>query len=240
MRDIYLIGERGNYMEPKDMVKALREEMQLNRREFCDYFSIPYRTVQDWECGKRVMPDYVLRLLEYKIRMDQMLQDKNSKQEKKVQKKADKKAKDCTEKDFSICNMRQKDYKEVHALWLSCDGIGLNEIDDSESGIARFLLRNPETCFVARIDGKVVGAILTGQDGRRGYIYHLAVAEQCRGKGIAKELVCCAVHALEGLGIQKAALVVFSNNEDGNQFWEQVGFTVREDLTYRNRMVKNE
>jgi len=63
-------------MEPKDMIKALRADMKLNRREFCDYFSIPYRTVQDWECGKRVMPDYVLRLLEYKIRMDQMLQEK--------------------------------------------------------------------------------------------------------------------------------------------------------------------
>ena len=64
-----------------DLVKRLREEMQLNRREFCDYFDIPYRTVQDWEAGKRVMPDYVLRLLEYKIRMDQQ----NTQQKQKVQ-----------------------------------------------------------------------------------------------------------------------------------------------------------
>lgn len=226
-------------MEPKDMVKALREDMKLNRREFCDYFSIPYRTVQDWECGKRVMPDYVLRLLEYKIRMDQMLQEKNGKQEKKDEKKANNKLKDFIDKDFSICNMCQQDYKDIYALWFSCSGIGLSEIDDSESGIARFLLRNPDTCFVARIDGKVVGAILAGNDGRRGYIYHLAVAEQCRGKGIAKELVCCAVQALEKLGIQKAALVVFSDNEEGNRFWEKVGFTVREDLIYRNKMIKN-
>ncbi len=226
-------------MEPKDMVKALREDMKLNRREFCDYFGIPYRTVQDWECGKRVMPDYVLRLLEYKIRMDQILQNKDIKQEEKVEKKANKKLKDYTDKDYSISNMRQKDYEEVHALWLSCDGIGLNEIDDSENGIMRFLLRNPETCFVARADEKVIGAILAGHDGRRGYIYHLAVDEQCRGRGIAKELVHCAVLSLEKIGIQKAALVVFSNNENGNHFWEKAGFAIREDLTYRNKMTKD-
>lgn len=231
-------------MEPKDMVKALREEMHLNRREFCDYFSIPYRTVQDWECGKRVMPEYVLRLLEYKIRMDQMLQGKDPNQEDRRNEKTCKKTKKATDKstrqDFFVRNMSQKDYAEVYALWNSCDGIGLNPIDDSESGIARFLLHNPNTCFVATIDGKIVGVILAGQDGRRGYIYHLAVAQQYRGKGIGKELVCNAVCALERLGIQKTALVVYSNNEEGNQFWEKVGFTVRGDLTYRNRSMKEE
>lgn len=226
-------------MEPKDMVKALRADMKLNRREFCDYFSIPYRTVQDWECGKRVMPDYVLRLLEYKIRMDQLLQDRNEKEEQKVIKKVDKQLKDCAKKEFSIYNMCQTDYKEVHALWLSCDGIGLNEIDDSESGVVRFLMRNPDTCFVARVDEKVVGAILGGNDGRRGYIYHLAVDEQYRGKGIAKELVRCVVRSLEKMGIQKAALVVFASNEAGNSFWEKMGFTPREDLIYRNKMTNN-
>ncbi len=223
-------------MEPKDMIKALREELHLNRREFCDYFSIPYRTVQDWECGKRVMPDYVLRLLEYKIRMDQMLQEKSSAEEKAV-KKASKTKAQVLHKEISVRNMSQKDYAEIYELWCSCKGIGLHEIDDSESGIARFLLRNPNTCFVATLDGKVVGTILAGHDGRRGYIYHLAVDEQHRGKGIGKELVCCAVHGLERLGIQKAALVVFANNKDGNQFWEKVGFSIREDLNYRNTIV---
>lgn len=229
-------------MEPKDMVKALREEMQFNRREFCDYFSIPYRTVQDWECGKRVMPEYVLRLLEYKIRMDQMLLGKNGSKKEIVNEKTSKKTKKATdqymEQDFLVLNMCQKDYSEVYELWSSCAGIGLNEIDDSENGIARFLLHNKDTCFVATIEGKVVGAILAGQDGRRGYIYHLAVAEQHRGKGIAKALVHCVINALNHLGIQKTALVVYSDNENGNQFWENIGFEAREDLTYRNRMTK--
>ncbi len=227
-------------MEPKDMVKALREEMQLNRREFCDYFSIPYRTVQDWECGKRVMPDYVLRLLEYKIRMDQMLQGDVSSNAKINNKKKDNKKntnKD-TEQECTVMVMCQKDYSEVYELWSSCEGVGLNKIDDSELGIERFLLRNPGTCFVAKQEGKVVGAILAGQDGRRGYIYHLAVVKQYRGQGIGKELVCCAVNALNRLGIQKTALVVYSDNENGNQFWEKIGFEIRDDLNYRNKMIR--
>ena len=226
-------------MEPKDIIKTMRDEMKLNRREFCDYFNIPYRTVQDWECGKRVMPEYVLRLLEYKIRMEQMLQEQHSEQDQKIESITNKKAEKEVEKEFSTYFMCQNDYKEAYALWLSCDGVGLNGIDDSESGITKFLLRNPNTCFVAKMNEKIVGVILAGQDGRRGYIYHLAVAKECRGKGIAKELVTCAMESLENLGIKKAALVVFSNNEGGNQFWEKLGFTSREDLIYRNKMTKN-
>lgn len=54
-------------------IKNLREETGMNRTEFCEYFNIPYRTVQDWESGRRVMPEYVLRLLEYRIRTDKIL-----------------------------------------------------------------------------------------------------------------------------------------------------------------------
>lgn len=225
-------------MEPKDSIKKMRDDMKLNRREFCDHFNIPYRTVQDWECGKRVMPDYVLRLLEYKIRMEQMLLEQQNKQSMQGRLEGKRDEEKCVEKEYSICHMCEKDYREVYELWRSCDGVGLNEIDDSESGIARFLVRNPGTCFVAKRNEKIVGVILVGQDGRRGYIYHLAVDKEYRGKGIAKELVICAVEALESIGIQKAALVVFANNEGGNCFWEKLGFTVREDLVYRNKSIK--
>ncbi|MDD6071597.1 MAG: GNAT family N-acetyltransferase [Clostridiales bacterium] len=133
--------------------------------------------------------------------------------------------------------MSSSDYEEVHKLWLSCQGIGLNELDDSKEGIERFLLRNPDTCFVAEKDGNVGGVILAGHDGRRAYIYHLAVAKEYRGKGIGTQLVDAAMNELAFLGIQKAALVAFKENEDGNAFWEKMGFSVREDLNYRNRMI---
>lgn len=129
------------------------------------------------------------------------------------------------------------DYQEVYGLWLSCKGMGLNNLDDSEEGIARFLNRNPDTCFVATVDGRIAGVIISGHDGRRGYIYHTAVHPEYRRRGIASALVKAALDALEQCGIHKVALVVFGRNADGNAFWESVGFSNREDLVYRNKAI---
>ena len=62
-------------MDSKDYLVELRESTGMTRKEFCEYFEIPYRTVQDWELGNRKMPDYLLRLMEYKIRMEQGIKD---------------------------------------------------------------------------------------------------------------------------------------------------------------------
>lgn len=128
------------------------------------------------------------------------------------------------------------DYDAVYALWLSCKGMGLNDLDDSREGIDHFLARNPETCFVAEEEG-IVGVILAGNDGRRGYIYHTAVRPECRGKGVGKGLVEAALGALRACGINKTALVVFERNSVGNAFWESMGFSAREDLVYRNKAL---
>lgn len=133
--------------------------------------------------------------------------------------------------------MRISDYEQVYQLWLSCAGMGLNNLDDSKEGIERFLNRNSETCFVAEEEKKIIGVILVGNDGRRGYIYHTAVSPDHRHRGIAAKLVDTSMTALKSLGINKAALVVFSKNEDGNAFWEKNGFTSREDLVYRNKTL---
>ena len=133
--------------------------------------------------------------------------------------------------------MSVDDYNVVYNLWLSCSGMGLNDLDDSEEGIRKFLERNPETCFVAENDGMVIGVIIAGNDGRRGYIYHTAVNPLFRGRGIGRKLVESAMNALKEAGINKVALVVFGRNKDGNEFWKKMGFTVREDLTYRNKTI---
>lgn len=134
-----------------------------------------------------------------------------------------------------IRRMKAEDYDEVLALWQSCPGVGLNDVDDSREGIAKFLLRNPDTCFVAEQDDQIVGVILSGNDGRRGYIYHTAVSPACRGQGIATMLANRVMEAMASIGIQKVALVAFRTNEGGNAFWEHQGFTLREDLHYRNK-----
>lgn len=126
------------------------------------------------------------------------------------------------------------DYDAVYALWRDSDGIGLNDVDDSREGIARYLLRNPQTCFVATLKHRIVGVILSGHDGRRGFIYHLAVHSDFRRMGLARTLVQKATEALRDCGISKVALLVFARNADGNAFWEKMGFTARNDLVYRN------
>lgn len=130
--------------------------------------------------------------------------------------------------------MTEADYSKVYALWLRCAGMGLNDVDDSPEGVARFLRRNPSTCFVAEDNGCITGVILAGHDGRRGFIYHTAVDPDCRHQGVGSGLVTAALDALRAEGISKVALVVFSRNEDGNAFWEKQGFTLRDDLCYRN------
>lgn len=130
------------------------------------------------------------------------------------------------------------DFPALRLLWETCPGVGLNDVDDTEPGIRKYLERNPTTCFAAEENGKLVGTILAGHDGRRGYIYHLAVAEGSRLKGIAKRLVNASLTSLKAQGIQKAALVVFEDNRFGNIFWEHMGFTERPDLVYRNKSLR--
>ncbi len=129
------------------------------------------------------------------------------------------------------------DYDKVYALWLSCKGIGLNSLDDTRAGIDRFINRNPDTCFVAIDNKRIVGAILVGNDGRRGYIYHTAVEPEYQRKGIGKALVDKSMEALNEIGINKVALVAFKQNETGNKFWDKMGFETRGDLIYRNKSI---
>ena len=119
---------------------------------------------------------------------------------------------------MEIRPMEWTDYQKVYALWLSCPGMGLNDLDDSLEGIGRFLRRNPETCFVAVEGESIAGCILAGTDGRRAYIYHTAVHPEFRRRGIGRQLVERLLAALRKMGIHKAALVAFSRNQAGNTF----------------------
>ncbi|MCI8508448.1 MAG: GNAT family N-acetyltransferase [Lachnospiraceae bacterium] len=138
-----------------------------------------------------------------------------------------------------IRKMLINDYENIYELWVSCTGLGLNNLDDSKEGIRRFLERNPDSCFVAEDEehGKIIGNILAGNDGRRGYIYHTAVNPMYRKQGIAAALVNTALEALRSIGIHKIALVVFEKNETGNEFWGKMGFIERKDIVYRNKAL---
>lgn len=143
----------------------------------------------------------------------------------------------CAENKLLLRRMSIEDYEQVYALWLSCKGMGLNNVDDSRAGIARYLARNPNTCFLAEEEGRVLGSILAGHDGRRGFIYHACVSPDARGRGIGTKMAEAVLDALREEGISKAALVAFTRNEAGNAFWEKLGFEARYDLTYRSRAL---
>lgn len=128
--------------------------------------------------------------------------------------------------------MTIEDYDAVYALWKQIHGFGIRSIDDSREGIARFLERNPTTSVVAVEDGKIVGAILCGHDGRRGCLYHVCVDEAYRMRGIGKSMVVFVMEALRREKINKVSLIAFTKNDIGNAFWRQIGWTRREDLNY--------
>ena len=132
--------------------------------------------------------------------------------------------------------MTPDDFDGIAKVWEKHDGT--NPVDDSREGLTRYLRRNPATSFVAEDNGTIVGTILAGHDGRRGIFHHVVVAPDHRGQGIGRMLVESAMEALRKEGIQKVLLVVFTHNENGNQFWEHMGFTVREDLFYRNKYIE--
>lgn len=133
--------------------------------------------------------------------------------------------------------MTVQDYDGVYDLWLNTPGMGINSTDDSREGIEKYIKRNPTTSFVAMDNGKIVGAILAGHDGRRGFIQHIAVLPEFRKHGIASRLVNQAMKALEKEEIHKVALLAFKKNELGNDFWDKMEFTIREDVFYRNKSI---
>ena len=118
--------------------------------------------------------------------------------------------------------MTMEDYGQVRELWNSIKGFGIRSVDDSREGVERFLKRNPATSVVAIEDGRVVGAILCGHDGRRGCLYHVCVHKDYRMRGIGKSMVVFAMEALKEEQINKVSLIAFTQNDIGNAFWKEM------------------
>lgn len=135
---------------------------------------------------------------------------------------------------MNIRMMKIDDYASVYGLWRLTPGMGLNDVDDSQQGIKRMLQRNPTLSFVAEDDNQIVGVIIAGQDGRRGYLYHTAVHQDYRYRGIGVGLVTSVLDEMKKMEVTKVGLFIFQNNDIGNGFWEKMAFNVREDLYYRD------
>ena len=138
---------------------------------------------------------------------------------------------------MQIRKMILSDYEKIYSLWLNTPGMGLDTTDDSKAGIEKYLLRNPNTCFVSEKDGEIIGVILSGHDGRRGLIYHMAVKVSEREQGIGNALLERAMEALNNEGIAKVYIMVFKNNISGNAFWEKRGFAIPDESLYRAKEI---
>jgi len=138
--------------------------------------------------------------------------------------------------DVKIKEMNIKDYGLVIDLWERTEGIGLSSADSREN-ISAFLKRNPGFSFIAQNGSEIVGAVLCGHDGRRGYLHHLAVRKDQRLKGIGKELVQSCIQKLRMAGIEKCHLFVFKENREGLEFWSKNGWQIRHDLNIMSRLT---
>lgn len=121
------------------------------------------------------------------------------------------------------------DYDEMIELWRNTPGVGLTRAD-ARDGIERFLVRNSGLCFVATELGRIIGTILCGFDGRRGYIYHLAVDQAYRSRGIGKMLVHKSLEALKSAGAYDCRLFVLKSNDLGQEFYKGTGWQQKEHI----------
>jgi len=130
---------------------------------------------------------------------------------------------------ISVREFRRADCDAVLALWRVSPGVTLRDVDAPDA-LAEYLERNAGLSFVAEDGDAIVGAVLCGTDGRRGYLQHLAVASTHRRRGVGRSLAARCVSALEARGIMKCHLMVVSDNEDARAFWTRAGWAARDDV----------
>ncbi len=127
------------------------------------------------------------------------------------------------------------DYPEVISFWKSCEGLNIDDSDLYEN-LEVYLKRNPGLSYIALRDNKIIGTIKCGQDGRRGYLHHLAIENKYRKLGIAKELLNISLKSLKDQGIKKCNAFILDTNIDLLSFWKHNGWSMV-DYFYRTLQI---
>ena len=142
---------------------------------------------------------------------------------------------------MKIREMTIEDYDDIIKMFKTTSGITIREAD-SKNATKKYLERNPNLCFVATIKGCIVGCVMCGHDGRRGYLQHLIVKSEKRHQGIGKALFKRCIDSLKEIGISKSHIFVFKSNTLANSFWESNGWILRDEIniySYNNSLNKN-
>jgi ribosomal protein S18 acetylase RimI-like enzyme len=138
--------------------------------------------------------------------------------------------------DLNIREMTIGDYSNVINLWRATEGVGLST-SDLRGNIEAYLIQNEGFSFVAEEDGRIIGAVLCGHDGRRGFIHHLAVAHKHRRDGIGRMLEIRCMNKLRSMGIIKCHLLVYKGNIEAQEFWQSLGWEERVDLVIMSKTI---
>ncbi|MBN1435548.1 MAG: GNAT family N-acetyltransferase [Sedimentisphaerales bacterium] len=134
---------------------------------------------------------------------------------------------------ITISSMTINDYNAALTLWQNTEGICLDDCD-SPTAIARYLQHNPGLSCVAKQDNQLIGTLLCGTDGRRGYLNHLAVAPTHRNQGIGRKLVQHSLNALKNIGITRCHTFVLVNNSSAQAFWQHIGWPQQDTFNVRS------
>lgn len=137
----------------------------------------------------------------------------------------------------TIRTMSIDDYNEAYNLWFDTGGLGLRGLDDNYEGIKFFLEYNPGLSVIFEEDGKIEGTALCGFDGKRAYLYHVALSKKAKGRGIGKKMILKIEEKLMLMGVNGIALVSFCENDIGNKFWNNLEYKTRTDLFYRDKDI---
>jgi ribosomal protein S18 acetylase RimI-like enzyme len=135
--------------------------------------------------------------------------------------------------------LSEADLPAAIALWRACEGIGLSDAD-REAELQTFLARNPGLSWAAIEGGALLGCVLAGHDGRRGFLYHLAVRSDARRRGLGRALATRALQSLRAEGIAKCHIMVYRDNAEGHAFWQRAGFSQRDEIVIRSCVLVTE
>jgi putative acetyltransferase len=137
---------------------------------------------------------------------------------------------------IEILPMAIDDLEDVTVLWDATEGVGMNESDGPEQ-LRGFLDRNPGLSLIARDGSRLVGAVLCGHDGRRGFLYHLAVLTDYRKRGLGRAMVDRCLKSLSMLGLLRCNILIYVDNHSGEQFWKTAGWYDRSELKLLQRDI---
>lgn len=133
--------------------------------------------------------------------------------------------------------MTAGDYEKAYQLWSITPGMNLKSLNNTYEGIKSVIDHNPNLCFVAVANDQIVGTALGATDGRKGYLYHVAIDAEFRGQRVGSQLIERVVQGLKKQGITKIGLFTTNENTEGQAFWKHLGWHQRTDITYLDRDI---